>query len=89
MGLETPISIREGKGCSLCNNSGYKGRIGIYEIMEISPEIKNLIDKKAPESEIENVAKIQGMIILRHACITKVKQGITTIDEMMRVTYEF
>ncbi|HEY8892279.1 MAG TPA: ATPase, T2SS/T4P/T4SS family [Clostridium sp.] len=89
LGLEAPISLNKGKGCSLCNNSGYKGRIGIYEIMEISPEIRNLIDKRAPESEIENIATKQGMTILRQACISKVKQGITTVEEMMRVTYEF
>lgn len=87
LGLKVPITLKKGKGCSLCNNSGYKGRIGIYEIMEISPEIRNLIDKKAPESEIENMATIQGMEVLRQACINKVKQGITTVDEMMRVTY--
>lgn len=88
LGLKEPITIRQGKGCSLCNNSGYKGRIGIYEIMEISPEIRILIDKKAPESEIENIATKQGMIILRQSCISKVKEGITTVDEMMRVTFE-
>lgn len=87
--LETPIMLKKGEGCSLCNNSGYKGRIGIYEIMEISPEIRNLIDKKAPESEIEDMAIKQGMVILRQACISKVKQGVTTVDEMMRVTYGF
>jgi len=89
LALEAPITIKKGKGCSLCNNTGYKGRIGIYEIMEISHEIRNLIDKRAPESEIEKIATKQGMIILRQACISKVKQGITTVDEMMRVTYEF
>jgi len=89
LGLEVPVTISKGKGCSLCNDSGYKGRIGIYEIMEISPEIRNLIDKKAPESEIEDIATKQGMIILRQACISKVKQGVTTVEEMMRVTYEF
>lgn len=87
--LETPIILKKGKGCNLCNNSGYKGRIGIYEIMEISPEIRNLIDKKAPESEIEDIAIKQGMVILRQACINKIKQGLTTVDEMMRVTYGF
>ncbi|MBC8062737.1 MAG: Flp pilus assembly complex ATPase component TadA [Clostridiaceae bacterium] len=89
LGLDYPITLKKGKGCSLCNNSGYKGRIGIYEIMEISPEIRNLIDKKAPESEIEAIATKQGMVILRQACISKVKQGLTTVDEMMRVTYGF
>lgn len=89
LNLDAPIKLRKGKGCSLCNNSGFKGRIGIYEIMEISPEIKNSIDKNATEAEIEKIAAMQGMIILRKACINKVKQGLTTVDEMMRVTYGF
>lgn len=89
LGLDTPIMIKKGEGCSLCNNSGYKGRIGVYEIMEISPEIRNLIDINAPESEIEDIAIKQGMVILRQACISKIKQGLTTVDEMMRVTYGF
>jgi type IV pilus assembly protein PilB len=89
LGLESPITIKVGKGCSLCNNTGYKGRIGIYEIMEISPEIRNAIDKKAPESEMESIATKQGMVILRQACIGKVIKGLTTVDEMMRITYGF
>ncbi|MFA9396690.1 MAG: type II secretion system protein GspE, partial [Clostridiaceae bacterium] len=67
----------------------YKGRVGIYEIMEVSQELRNLMDKKAPEMEIENQAEKQGMTVLRKSCIKKVIRGITTVDEMLRVTYGY
>lgn len=89
LGVDEPIKLRKGKGCTLCNNTGYKGRVGIYEIMEVSQELRNLMDKKAPEMEIENQAEKQGMTVLRKSCIKKVIRGITTVDEMLRVTYGY
>lgn len=87
LGLDHPVKLKEGKGCSLCNGSGYKGRTAIFEVLEVSREIKNLIDGHANEEEIEQLASREGMMFLREACLAKVLQGITTVDEMLRVTY--
>lgn len=68
LGLEFPVTIKKGKGCSFCNNTGYKGRVGIYEVMDINSELKQLIDEKRPEREIEEAAKerikSQGLTII-------------------------
>lgn len=87
LGLSEPVTIKRGKGCSLCNDTGYKGRIGVFEILEVHKDIKNLIDKNASEMEIESLAVKEGMSLLRNSCISKVLQGITTVDEMLRATY--
>ena len=78
----------KGKGCSECNGTGYKGRIGIYEVLTISPEIREMILNKAPLDEIKKKAIEQGMITLRQAAILKLKRGLTTVDEVLRVTTE-
>ncbi len=78
----------KGKGCSECNGTGYKGRVGIYEVLTITPEIREMILNKAPLSEIKEKAIEQGMITLREAAILKMKRGLTTIDEVIRVTAE-
>lgn len=87
LGIESPATIKTGKGCSFCNDSGYKGRTAIFEVLEINREIKGLIDRNAGEAEIEHAAISSGMQTLRKACIAKVLSGITTMDEMLRVTY--
>ncbi len=87
LGLDEPIMIKEGEGCSLCNGTGYKGRTAIFEVLEVTKEIKNMIDKQSPEVEIEKAAMASGMLFLRESCKQKVLAGITTVDEMLRVTY--
>lgn len=87
LGLDKPIMIKEGEGCSLCNGTGYKGRTAIFEVLEVTKEIKNMIDKQSPEVEIEKAAMASGMLFLRESCKQKVLAGITTVDEMLRVTY--
>ncbi|WP_411682445.1 GspE/PulE family protein [Clostridium thailandense] len=87
LGLDSPVKLRKGRGCSLCNDTGYKGRIGIFEILEIDKSIKNLIDANSTESEIEKLAIKNGMNTLRKSCINKVLNGETTTEEMLRVTY--
>jgi len=86
-GLENLLFYR-GKGCKQCNNSGYKGRIGIYETLEISEKISNLIITKAEVSEIKKQAISEGMITIVEDGFMKAKNGITTIEEVMRVTKE-
>ncbi len=77
-----------GKGCGECNGTGYRGRVGIYEVLTITPEIREMILNKEPLSEIKEKAIEQGMITLREAAILKMKRGLTTIDEVIRVTAE-
>ncbi len=83
--FETLLFYR-GKGCKQCDNTGYKGRIGIYETLEITPEITELILKKADTAEIKKLAIKQGMISIVEDGFIKAKNGITTIEEIMRVT---
>ncbi len=87
LNLKAPVEVKQGAGCSLCNSSGYKGRTAIFEVLEVTREIKNLIDQGATEAMIEDAAVSDGMRFLREACKDKVLDGVTTIDEMLRVTY--
>ncbi len=75
-----------GKGCTLCNNSGYKGRIALYEIMVITDEIRKLVLEGASTDEIKKAAIRGGMKSLRMSGLTKVKESVTTIEEVLRVT---
>jgi len=73
-------------GCSACHNTGYKGRVGIFEVMEVTDEIKDLILSKAHSKEIKKKAMEQGMITLRRSGLIKIKEGITSIEEVLRET---
>lgn len=90
LGVDTDKSctIYEPCGCKLCNNTGYYGRMGIYEIMKISPAIKRLISKNADAEDIKNQAVKEGMNTLKMAAANGVKEGITSIAEMIKATYE-
>jgi type IV pilus assembly protein PilB len=80
------LTLYKGSGCSTCSNTGYKGRIGIYEIMEMTNDLKNAINRKAPTTELKKISMRKGMKTLRQAAVKKVLDGVTTIDEMLRVT---
>jgi type IV pilus assembly protein PilB len=86
-GLDS-LLFYHGKGCKQCNDTGYKGRMGIYEVLEITPQISELILKKATEKEIKETALEQKMITIIEDGFIKAKNGITTIEEIMRVTKE-
>ncbi|WP_166830576.1 GspE/PulE family protein [Thalassoroseus pseudoceratinae] len=75
-----------GKGCGRCNNTGYKGRTGIYELMEITDEIRDMIGADASVDEMRNMARSQGMTTLREAGLKLIFDGVTTIDEIVRET---
>jgi len=75
-----------GKGCSVCNFTGYKGRTGIFEILLLNDEIRNLIISRAPTVMIRQKAREQGMTILRESGLQKIFDGITTIEEVAKVT---
>ena len=80
------MTLYKGAGCPACGGTGYKGRLGIYEIMEINEGIKDLVIKRASSHEIKKVARKNGMRTLRGAALKKVLDGETTVDEMLRVT---
>jgi len=73
------------KGCELCNHTGYRGRMAVMEALEIDDNIRELIIRKAPESEIRKVAINNGMVPLRENALTKVLRGESTLEEMVRV----
>ncbi len=75
-----------GKGCKKCDKSGYKGRIGLYEVLEVTTEVSNLITKGATADEIQKAARDQGMQTILEDGFIKAKTGITTIEEVLRVT---
>jgi type IV pilus assembly protein PilB len=74
------------KGCAACNNTGFQGRVGIYEVMEITEAIESLIARNAPHVEISHQALKDGMATLRHDGFLKAKMGLTSLDEILRVT---
>ncbi len=76
-----------GEGCNLCGHTGYQGRIGIFEFMQVSEEIRRLIAGKSTADEIRAQAIREGMIPLEKAGMMMVKEGITTISEVMRATF--
>jgi type IV pilus assembly protein PilB len=80
----THISV--GKGCGICNKTGYKGRVGLYEVMEITDELRELILVGASALELKKKAIDNGMISLRRSGLTKVALGMTTIEEVVRET---
>ncbi|GIW40561.1 MAG: type IV-A pilus assembly ATPase PilB [Candidatus Binatia bacterium] len=75
-----------GEGCANCHGSGYRGRIALYEVMPITDELRDLILDGAPAAELKRAAVAQGMKTLRQSGIAKLKEGITTIEEVVRVT---
>jgi type IV pilus assembly protein PilB len=76
----------KGKGCEKCNKTGYKGRVGLYEVMEVTEELRELILVGASALELRRKAVEEGMITLRSSGLRKVKDGLTTIDEVVRET---
>ena len=80
------VKIFKGKGCNHCGNTGMKGRIGIYEMVEVNGKVSVLIGDKASESELEKMAREDGYTTMKQDGIIKVLQGMTTIEEVQRVT---
>jgi type IV pilus assembly protein PilB len=80
------VQIFRGRGCERCNNSGYAGRMAIIEAMSITDEIRKLIINRSPAMEIGNLAISQGMKTLRMVSLEKVKEGLTTLEQVLVVT---
>lgn len=82
------LKFFRGHGCEKCNNSGYKGRIGIHEILDVTPEIGDMIVKHATTQEIQEKAETEGMVLMWEDGFIKAIDGITTIEEILRVSKE-
>jgi type IV pilus assembly protein PilB len=80
------FKLYKGRGCGTCNGTGYKGRVGLYEVMEISEGIRDLIMVGATAVEIKRKALEEGMLTLRMSGLEKIKNGVTTIEEVLRET---
>ena len=83
------IDTFHGRGCEVCNGSGYKGRAGIFELMELNDELRHLIMSNSDATRITEAARRNGMKNLREDGWMKVQQGVTTAEEVTRVTQEF
>ena len=81
------VTLHRGEGCETCRHTGFKGRIGIYELMRANDEIRELIVRRAPLADVREAAKANGMHELREDGLEKVLAGITTPDEVMRVVF--
>lgn len=84
---EQDITVYEHVGCTLCNETGYRGRIGVYEIMPISNKLRNMIASKGNTEDIQSTALEEGMITLKEALIHHVLDGITSMEELKRIIY--
>ncbi len=81
------VTLYEGKGCEECRYKGYKGRIGLYELLTMNEEIAELVVRRAPVADIRDAAKANGMKELREDGLMKILEGMTTPDEVMRVVF--
>jgi type IV pilus assembly protein PilB len=81
------MKIYKGKGCPKCNNTGYKGRIALYEVMQVSPTIRDMILSGASVADIRKQAIDEGMLTLRQSGLTKIHNGVNTIEEVIRESF--
>lgn len=86
--IDEPLTIYEKGGCPMCNDTGFYGRTGVYEIMEIDPKLKHLITVKSTTEEIKEAALETGMNTLRMSAAQYVTEGVTTIKELLKVSME-
>ena len=80
------VKTYKGRGCEKCNNTGYKGRVGLYEVMEVTDSLRELILIGASALELRKRAIEEGMITLRESGLHKIRNGITTVEEVVRET---
>jgi type IV pilus assembly protein PilB len=84
--INNGLAIYKGKGCAKCNKTGYKGRIALYEVMKLTDPVRELIVRGGTTEELRILAKKEGMRTLRESGLAKIKEGLTTIDEVLCVT---
>jgi len=84
LGLPRETVLYKGLGCSVCGYTGYRGRTGIFEVLPVSDTIRSLINKTLPASEIRNAAVKEGLVLLRDHALSKLADGITSVEEILR-----
>jgi type IV pilus assembly protein PilB len=85
--LHPDVKFYKGRGCDRCRQTGYKGRMGIYELMRINEEISDMIVRRSPLSELKEAARSNGMKTLQEDGFRRCKDGMTTVEEVMRVVF--
>jgi len=85
--LERTHTFYEGVGCIECNGTGYKGRMAICELLDLTDRIREMILDKRPTSEIKKLARDEGMRFLRESAVERVLEGVTTLREINKVTF--
>lgn len=83
---KSKLIINKGKGCKFCHNSGYSGRVGVYEIIQLTKSIRDLVSNKSTAEEITKQAISEGMTTMYEDGLSKISQGLTTVEEVLRVT---
>jgi type IV pilus assembly protein PilB len=85
--MHPDVKFYRGHGCDVCRQTGYKGRVGVYELMRVNEELAEMIVRRAPLSELKEAARANGMHTLQEDGLRKAKDGLTTIEEIMRVVF--
>jgi type IV pilus assembly protein PilB len=80
------LTIYGPKGCGVCNGTGYKGRVGLYELMAVTDEVGKAINAAVPEDQLRKIAQAEGMVTLRDAGLEKIRQGVTSVQEISKKT---
>jgi type IV pilus assembly protein PilB len=80
------LTIYGPRGCQACNGSGYKGRVGLYELMEVTEEVQKAINANVPEEQLRRTSMQEGMLTLRDAGLQKIREGVTSIEEVDKRT---
>jgi type IV pilus assembly protein PilB len=80
------VQVMKGKGCERCNSTGYKGRVALIEVLDVSEEIREMILSGASSIEIKRKGIEEGMLSLRRSGLVKIKEGLTSIEEVVRET---
>jgi type IV pilus assembly protein PilB len=84
-----PGSYFRGKGCHDCRGTGFRGRVGIFELLRMTEAINELVLSRAPDVRLHEAARAQGMVSLREECLALVTRGETTLEEVLRVTHDW
>ena len=79
------VHFYRGKGCDACGNTGYRGRVGIYEVLEVNKDLEELITARAGSTDLLLKARENGMMFLFEDGLEKVKEGLTTLEELLRM----
>lgn len=89
LGVAAPVPLMRATGCKKCNGTGYKGRFAVYEVMAVTPDLKNMLEKNVTMNELRETAVKDGMKTLREMAVTAVLDQRTTMTELKGLTYEF